>query len=142
MIHFAGGGNMATAMIEGLEGLDVPPQLAVIDPSEAARARHAAAGRTTWASVGDVHEVRTLVLAFKPQHFGGAVDELRGALASDALVISIMAGISTETISTTLASASSRLQSTLAAASAPSAATTAWIATTLESANTTRARTT
>jgi pyrroline-5-carboxylate reductase len=98
VIHFAGGGNMATAMIEGLEGLDTPPELVVIDPNEAARARHTAAGRSTSAHLNGVANVQRMVLAFKPQHFAGAVDALRQALASDALVVTIMAGISTQTI--------------------------------------------
>ena len=89
---------MASAMIEGLEGLEVPTKLMVVDPSEAARERHRAAGRPVAADLSGVHEARQVVLAFKPQHFLGAVPALEGALASDALIISIMAGIATETI--------------------------------------------
>ena len=102
MIHFVGGGNMATAMIEGLEGLEAPPALAIIDPSDAARARHTAAGRKAFSDLSEVAQVRQVVLAFKPQHFPGAVEALSLALDADALIITIMAGISTQTIAEAL----------------------------------------
>ncbi|MDP6944441.1 MAG: NAD(P)-binding domain-containing protein, partial [Myxococcota bacterium] len=105
LIHFVGGGNMATAMIQGLEGLEEPPSLLVIDPDDAARARHAAAGRATRADVAEVHGVQVAILAFKPQHFSGAAAGLTAALADEALVISIMAGLSTSTIARALGGA-------------------------------------
>ena len=98
MIHFIGGGNMATAMIEGLEGLDSAPDICVVDPNEQAQIRHAQAGRLTAKSIAELEEAQRVVLAFKPQHFPGALVDLRAALGEGALIISIMAGISTETI--------------------------------------------
>ena len=98
MIHFVGGGNMATAMIEGLEALPTSPEIAIIDPSEAARVRHREAGRVTFSAIAEAKQITCALLAFKPQHFQSAVEDLRGALAKDALIISIMAGISTQTI--------------------------------------------
>ena len=42
------------------------------------------------------------VLAFKPQHFAGAVEDLRASLAPEALVISILVGVSTDAIESAL----------------------------------------
>lgn len=104
-IHFVGGGNMASAMIQGLEALPEPPNIIICDPSDSARARHDAKGRKTVSQLSEVREATIAVLAFKPQHFAGAVEDLSRALAQDALVISIMAGISTTKIESALPSA-------------------------------------
>ena len=65
MIHFVGGGNMATAMIEGLEALPTSPEIAIIDPSEAARVRHREAGRVTFSAIAEAKQITCALLAFK-----------------------------------------------------------------------------
>ena len=102
LIHFIGGGNMATAMILGLEALPTPPRLVICDRSEDARDRHGARGCSTVAAITDLTDVEVAVLAFKPQHFAGAVDDLRESLAPNALVLSILVGVSTRTIEAAL----------------------------------------
>ena len=52
----------------------------------------------TFSAIAEAKQITCALLAFKPQHFQSAVEDLRGALAKDALIISIMAGISTQTI--------------------------------------------
>ena len=56
----------------------------------------------TASSIGELAGVEVAVLAFKPQNFAEAVSDLQGALADDALVISILVGVSTEVIEAAL----------------------------------------
>ena len=101
-IHFIGGGNMATAMLSGVTARPDAPPVVICDPNPEVRARHEDLGRETIASLSELREVQVAVLAFKPQHFQGAIDALKAALAEDALVISVMVGISTTTIADAL----------------------------------------
>lgn len=97
-VTFIGGGNMATAMIEGLESSDEPPSITICDPSESARSRHRAAGRRAVAGPAELRRPSLIVLAFKPQHLATAAPALDASLPDDALVVSVLAGVSTATL--------------------------------------------
>jgi pyrroline-5-carboxylate reductase len=95
LITFIGGGNMATALISGLVN---PPrahlQIRVSDPSEQAR-RHL---ETTFGvavftdSIAAAGDANVIVLAVKPQTMPAVLDQLRGQLSREQLVVSIAAG--------------------------------------------------
>ena len=104
-IYFIGGGNMASAMLGGLTSQTDAPPVVICDPNPSVRARHEALGRQTAEGLSELHDVKVAVLAFKPQHFQGAVSALNAALSDDALVISVMVGISIDTIAKALPTA-------------------------------------
>ena len=97
-IHFLGGGNMATAIIQGLSRSAPDIKLVIADPSEAVRARHQASGLETHADIEECEHVQCIVLAVKPQYFPDTIKSLSQALHPNALIVSVMAGISTKTI--------------------------------------------
>ena len=92
-VILAGAGKMGGAMLMGwlAGGLD-PKRVVVIDPylSDEMKAL-AAKGVRLNPAVDDIGKVSALILAVKPQMFAEAGPTLR-AIASDALVVSIMAG--------------------------------------------------
>jgi len=97
-LHFIGGGNMATAIISGYEKRDGHRAIVVCDPSQEARQRHEAAGRVTVESMDHLSNILTLVLGFKPQHFSAAIAPLKASLGDSPLVISMMVGVSCDSI--------------------------------------------
>jgi pyrroline-5-carboxylate reductase len=116
-LSFIGCGVMAEAMIAGLlrQRLVTPAQITGSHPREARRSeletkygirmvesnRAAAASTDDQQSTSVTHEPRfgkIVILAVKPQRLGGVLDELKGALPPDGLVISIVAGATIETI--------------------------------------------
>ncbi len=105
IIDFIGGGNMATAMIQGLETLDACPTLRVCDPLDVVRQRHVQAGRVVVADVGELRQPSFVVLAIKPQMFPSVAPGLAAVIAPDALVVSVMAGISCGVIEAALPTA-------------------------------------
>ncbi len=94
MTGFIGGGNMAEAIIKGL--LDVSAEKVVVSDRSRERLdylRERYGIRTT----GDNREILSLsdvvVLAVKPQDMEALVEEIRGAITGEHLIISIAAGI-------------------------------------------------
>lgn len=106
-LTFIGGGNMAGAMLGGLLGNQCLPQnTLVIDPNDATRARWEKQGVVTQAAPSDsLARCKVWVYAVKPQAMQQAIEATRAWLQDDTLVISIAAGLTTETIATWLAGA-------------------------------------
>ncbi|MCH8276661.1 MAG: NAD(P)-binding domain-containing protein [Bacteroidetes bacterium] len=104
-LGFIGAGNMAEGIARALVRSGVFPgdRLIASDPADARRAVFEKLGATT---TDDNRRVATesaaLILAVKPQAFPSVAAALRGAIATDAPVISIMAGVSTATIAAEL----------------------------------------
>lgn len=101
-IGFIGGGNMAAALIGGLlnQSFDAGKIIAS-DPSSDQR-EHLARRfgiQTTNDNTQAAARSAALILAVKPQVLGTVLSELRGIITSDTLVISIVAGVSSESIS-------------------------------------------
>ena len=97
-----GAGQMATALARGwLErGLLTPDRLAASDPSPTAAERFAS--QTGARLLPDNRQLaaacETLLLAVKPQHISQVFAELRGQLGPRHLVISIVAGVTLESL--------------------------------------------
>lgn len=102
-ISFIGGGNMAQALISGLVGCGVQPDLiTVADPSGEVREQLAAKGLNTVDPTADataaVIGADVVVLAVKPQVMQPVVSAFADALDSQ-LVVSVAAGLSTALLS-------------------------------------------
>ncbi len=105
-ISFIGGGNMAQALISGLVGCGIKPDLiTVADPSSDAREQLAAKGLNTVDPMADataaVVDADIVVLAVKPQMMKVVVSAFADALDNQ-LVISVAAGLSTDLLSSML----------------------------------------
>ncbi|MFP3455801.1 pyrroline-5-carboxylate reductase [Psychrobacter sp. SIMBA_152] len=105
-ISFIGGGNMAQALISGLVGCGIKPNLiTVADPSSDAREQLAAKGLNTVDPMADpksaVIGADIVVLAVKPQMMKVVVDAFADVLDTQ-LVISVAAGLSTDLLSNML----------------------------------------
>lgn len=103
---FIGAGKMAAALIRGMlnAGTAAPESVVVSDPVEAARAGLAA---DTGISVLETNEqvVRrsdVVVIAVKPQSMAQVLDEIKGVITPEHLVISIAAGVSLSTMASAL----------------------------------------
>jgi pyrroline-5-carboxylate reductase len=98
-IGLMGAGRMATALARGLVGAKIVPAAAIVacDPSDEARKAFASeiAGTTVGANAADVALADVVILAVKPQTMTEALASIRGAIGSNALVISIAAGVTT-----------------------------------------------
>ncbi len=99
-IGFIGGGNMATAIINGLIAGGVSPSnIMVSDPNDASRDFFNQQGmRTTTDSAELIDFAEVIVLAIKPQLFANVLPEFAGLFKEGKLVVSIAAGISVATI--------------------------------------------
>jgi pyrroline-5-carboxylate reductase len=101
-----GGGVMGRALCEGLlaSGLALPHDVTVAEPDAARRAAlEEELGVNVAASApAAVAGAAVVVLAVKPQVFPKVAPQLRGQLPASAVVISIMAGITTTTMAETL----------------------------------------
>jgi len=105
-ISFIGGGNMAQALISGLVGCGIKPNLiTVADPSSDAREQLAAKGLNTVDPMADpksaVIGADIVVLAVKPQMMKVVVSVFADVLDTQ-LVISVAAGLSTDLLSNML----------------------------------------
>lgn len=105
-IGFVGAGQMATALAKGFVQANVvsADRILACDVSSDAAARFASqTGGGIAASALDVLKQSTLVfLAVKPQHVPAVLAELKPAVTSQNLVVSIAAGISLEKLSSGL----------------------------------------
>ena len=105
-ISFIGGGNMAQALISGLVGCGIKPNLiTVADPSSEIREQLAAKGLNTVDPMADAKSAVVgadiVVLAVKPQMMKVVVGAFADALDNQ-LVISVAAGLSTDLLSSML----------------------------------------
>lgn len=100
-IAFIGSGNMAEPMMAGLIKNGVAPQniiAADIRPErmaelEAKYGVKPSVSNQTTAAAADV-----LILAVKPQYFNAVVPDIQGKIPAESLVISIMAGVTLDTL--------------------------------------------
>lgn len=95
-IAFIGGGNMATALIGGLQQSAQPPErITVSDPDRAARERLATSHGVECfdAALDAIAEADVVVLAIKPQVMPIVLKELAGRVSRGQLTLSIAAGI-------------------------------------------------
>ena len=104
-LTFIGGGNMAGAMLGGLLGNQCQPQnTLIIDPNETTRARWEAQQVLAQAAASEnLARYKVWIYAVKPQAMQQAIEATRAWLQDDTLVISIAAGLTTETIASWLA---------------------------------------
>ena len=95
-LSFIGGGNMATAMINGLRALARPPQVTVAEPDPGKRAGFTAQGLVATSDNGQATAAgRIVCLAIKPQMAAQVVPEIGAAWSDDKLLVSILAGMPT-----------------------------------------------
>src|SRR4029450_1065333 len=94
-IAFIGAGNMAKSLVGGLLRNGYPTAAIVAaDPDASQRAGTAALGITVVDSnARAVEKAASIVLAVKPQVMGSVVQDLKGVLRADQLLISIAAGV-------------------------------------------------
>lgn len=102
-IAFIGGGQMALALADGFcrAGLIAPREIICFDPHPAARDRLAGrlpGVRFAAASGAAAAAAPVVVLAVKPQQAAAACAEIAGSLGPAAVVISIVAGLSTASL--------------------------------------------
>ena len=97
---FIGGGNMATALISGLFEADPDTVVQVGDPGAGVKERlENQWPLTCFASAAEAIEgMDVIVLAVKPQILPAVLDEINGRLTAQQLLISIMAGVTTQRI--------------------------------------------
>jgi len=103
-VAMIGGGRMASALAEGFcaAGLVAAERIVVYDPAPAAREAFAARvpGACFVATAAEAASACQMVwLAVKPQQAGEACDAIAGVMA-DRTLISILAGLTTETLAT------------------------------------------
>ncbi len=105
-IGFIGAGNMAYAICRSIinAGLYKPDEISAydIDAKRLAVFKEEFNVQLSESNSSLVEETRHIILAVKPQHMAGLLDEIREAVNETHLIISIAAGISTRYIETGL----------------------------------------
>ena len=105
-IGFLGSGNMAEALIKGIETSKVyAPENIFISDIRAERLAYLAkqyAVQTIDNNASLAAKVQTLVLSVKPQNMTEALESIKDAVGTDTLVISIAAGIKIANITAVL----------------------------------------
>lgn len=106
-IALIGGGQMALALADGFcrAGLVAPAEIVVADPSDEARSRLAArlpGIRCVTTNADAVAGIPVVVLAVKPQQAEAACRDIAGRLGPTAVVISIVAGLTTGSLAALL----------------------------------------
>ena len=104
-LSLIGGGQMALALAEGFcrAGLVTGSDIHVFDPAAAARERFAAripAARFSAGAGAAAAATPIVFLAVKPQQAAEACREISAALRADAVLVSIVAGLSTTALAT------------------------------------------
>jgi pyrroline-5-carboxylate reductase len=102
-IAMIGGGQMGLALAEGFcrAGLLAADDITVFDPAEAARDRLSSrlpGIRLADSAAAAASAARTVILAVKPQQAAAACREIAPALAPDAVLVSIVAGLSMQSL--------------------------------------------
>lgn len=105
-LGFIGAGNMAEAIVRGILAANIFPaeKMLAADPNPQRRDYFVRQFRinATPDSAAVAARSQTILLAVKPQMIGPALEQLRPAIAPEALVISIVAAVSTDFISRNL----------------------------------------
>ncbi len=92
-ISFIGGGNMATAMVKGLAGLQPRPRLTIAEPDPAKHGFLQSLGAvTTSDNLAAIAASELIVLAIKPQMAASVVSALAPGWSSKKVLVSILAG--------------------------------------------------
>jgi pyrroline-5-carboxylate reductase len=102
-----GAGRMATALARGLVRAEMVPAGAIVATDPSLEARQAFANEVPGATVdadiaADVAQTDVVFLAVKPQQIGAALSALRDSIRSDALIVSIAAGVTLKRIADAL----------------------------------------
>ena len=110
-VLFVGGGNMTQAILGGLLAQKMPAtDFRVVEPNAETRAAIAALGVDAFPSLAaNLIDCDAIVLAVKPQMMEEAIAPLAGALTSQ-VVVSIAAGISTDSLAAWLGGSAGRYQ--------------------------------
>ncbi len=95
-LGFIGLGNMASAIIGGIlsKGLAAPADILGADPSVAAqnKAREQLGITLCTENTAVAEAVDVLFLAVKPNYLGSVIEEIKGSVSADTIVVSIAAG--------------------------------------------------
>ena len=103
-VLLVGCGNMGYAMLRGWLESDTPPDVLVVEPAEALRARAEALGATVYATAEDLPEISPVLifLAVKPQVMADVVPAYGRFAGGPATFLSVAAGTTIATLASLL----------------------------------------